>query len=75
MRTITLAICVLAACALSMAAWQVSSDRVEQRLEKRFVLKQDLDNLIMQANMIVSNHSAAIKELQAKNLKPEEVKP
>lgn len=35
-------------------------------IEKRFVLKTDLDNLILQANSILGGHSAAIKELQVK---------
>jgi hypothetical protein len=33
-------------------------------IEKRFVLKTDLDNLIMQANYVIQAHSAAIKGLQ-----------
>ena len=35
-------------------------------VERRFVLKSDLDNLIMQANYIIQDHAAAIKELQDK---------
>ena len=60
---------------VAICGWELGAMRLEQRLQRDFVLKKDLDNLVMQANAVVSAHAAAIKELQQKSKPtPEEVK-
>jgi hypothetical protein len=71
LKQIAVAAGVLALMGVSVCMWELGL----RRLDSRYVLKADLDNVIAQANQVVQLHAAAIHQLQAKVNPPEDKKP